>query len=65
MAQGDYQVLLLQVNPQRIRFNLRLDLAGDSHTPGRHSHDMNLIYDRQPNGRWRFVQNCPAPNACY
>ncbi len=65
VAQGDYQVLLLQVNPQRIRFNLRLDLAGDSHTPQPHSHDINLIYDRQPNGRWRFVQNCPAPNTCY
>jgi hypothetical protein len=65
VAGGDYQVLLLQVNPQRIRFNLRLDLAGDSHTPQPHSHDINLIYDRQPNGRWRFVQNCPAPNTCY
>lgn len=65
VARGDYQVLLLQVNPQRIRFNMQLALAGDSHTRGQHTHDINLIYDRQPNGRWRFVQNCPSPNTCY
>lgn len=65
VAQGDYQVMLLKVNPQRIRLNMRLALAGDSHTPSAHSHDINLIYDRQPNGRWRFVQNCPGPNTCY
>jgi len=65
VAQGKYQVMLLPVNPQRMRFNMRLALAGDSHTPGPHSHDINLIYERQPDGRWRFVQNCPAPDTCY
>ena len=65
VAQGEYRVTLLPVNPQRIRFNMRLALAGDSHTPRAHSHDINLIYDRQPNGRWRFVQNCPGANTCY
>lgn len=65
VARGDYQVLMFQVNPQRIRFYLQLALDGDSHTRSPHSHDINLIYDRQPNGRWRFVQNCTGPNVCY
>lgn len=65
VAQGDFQVMPLQVNPQRIRFNMRLSVAGDSHTPTAHVHDINLIYDRQPNNRWRFVQNCPESNRCY
>ncbi len=65
VASGEYQVMLLPVNPQRIGFGMRLDVPGDSNTPGPHSHDINLIFDRQPDGSWRFVENCPEPNRCY
>jgi hypothetical protein len=34
-------------------------------TPGPHSHNVNLVFQAQPDGNWSFVRNCMAPNDCY
>jgi TIR domain len=38
---------------------------GDSHTPGRHEHNVNLVFQQQAGGGWLFWQNCADPNTCY
>ena len=40
-------------------------MPGDSRTPGPHCHNVNLVFETQGNGGWRFLRNCMAPNNCY
>lgn len=46
-------------------FAAQVEVDGDSVTPGRHSHNLNLVFELQPNGNWAFVRNCSGPNDCY
>jgi hypothetical protein len=40
-------------------------VAGDSVTPGPHTHSVNLVFQAQPDGGWTFVHNCMSENDCY
>ena len=51
--------------PGRNVFAAQIPVDGDSVTPGPHSHNVNLVFEMQPNGTWAFVRNCSAPNDCY
>jgi hypothetical protein len=65
VAGGEYQVTLLPISAQRIGFGMRLAVPGDSTTPGPHTHDIKLIFERQPDGGWSVIENCPEPNRCF
>ena len=51
--------------PGQIMLSTIVPVAGDSRTPGPHSHNVNLIFQAQADGRWMFVQNCMSPTDCY
>jgi hypothetical protein len=51
--------------PRQIMLSTSVPVAGDSRTPGPHSHNVNLIFQAQADGRWMFVQNCMSPTDCY
>jgi hypothetical protein len=53
------------VGSGRYVFSTRVPVPGDSQTAGPHTHDVNLIFQAQPNGGWMFVQNCMTPTNCY
>lgn len=46
-------------------FSAQVEVDGDSVTPGRHVHTLNLVFEQQPNGNWSFVRNCSGPGDCY
>ncbi len=51
--------------PGRNVFSTQIVVPGDSATAGTHTHNVNLVFEAQPNGNWVFVRNCAAPNDCY
>ena len=51
--------------PGRNVFAAQVEVDGDSVTPGRHVHNLNLVFEQQGNGNWAFVRNCSNPNDCY
>ncbi|HEY4956835.1 MAG TPA: hypothetical protein VII31_03400, partial [Caldimonas sp.] len=51
--------------PGRNVFSTQIVVPGDSVTAGTHTHNVNLVFEQQPNGNWAFVRNCAAPNDCY
>jgi hypothetical protein len=65
VAGGEYQVTVMPISAQRIGFGMRLVVPGDSTTPGPHTHDIKLIFERQPDGGWSVIENCPEPNRCF
>ena len=34
-------------------------------TAGAHVHNVNLVFELQPNGNWALVRNCMGPGNCY
>lgn len=51
--------------PGRNVFSTQIAVPGDSTTPGPHVHNVNLVFEQQPNGNWALVRNCMAPGNCY
>ena len=51
--------------PGRNVFSTQIAVPGDSKTPGAHVHNVNLVFELQPNGTWALVRNCMAPLDCY
>ena len=51
--------------PGRNVFSTQIAVPGDTVTPGAHVHNVNLVFELQPNGNWALVRDCMAPNNCY
>ena len=51
--------------PGRNVFSSQIAVPGDSLTPGDHVHNVNLVFEAQPDGNWVLVRNCMGPNNCY
>lgn len=51
--------------PGRNVFAAQVEVDGDSVTPGRHVHTVNLVFEQRPDGSWPLVRNCSAPGDCY
>jgi TIR domain-containing protein len=51
--------------PGRNVFSTQIAVPGDTMTPGAHVHNVNLVFEQQPNGNWALVRNCMAPGNCY
>ena len=51
--------------PGRNVFSTQIAVPGDSKTPGAHVHNVNLVFEQQPNGNWALVRNCMGPGDCY
>jgi TIR domain len=59
VAQGLYTALLLpNTGNNRLVFYLRVPVQGDSQTLGQHTHDNNLVFERDAQGAWAFVRAC-------
>ncbi len=61
VAQGRYAAEVQYPVPGQVVFSLEVPVPGDSRTPGPHVHAVNLVFERQPDGLWRFARNCMAP----
>jgi hypothetical protein len=64
---GSHQ-LAVSVRPEapgRAIFSTQVPVPGDSQTAGRHSHAVNLVFERQANGQWVFARNCTGPGRCW
>jgi hypothetical protein len=59
------QAIVSPNGPGQIVVSTSVAVAGDSRTPGPHSHNVNLVFQAQPDGTWTFLRNCMAPNDCY
>jgi hypothetical protein len=59
------QAMVSPNGPGQIVVSTSVAVPGDSRTPGPHSHNVNLVFQAQPDGNWSFVRNCMAPNDCY
>lgn len=51
--------------PGRNVFSTQIPVPGDSKTAGAHVHNVNLVFEQQPNGSWALVRNCMSPGDCY
>jgi hypothetical protein len=51
--------------PGRNVFSTQIAVPGDSKTAGAHVHNVNLVFELQPNGNWALVRNCMGPGNCY
>ncbi len=51
--------------PGRNVFSTQIAVPGDSMTAGAHVHNVNLVFELQPNGNWALVRNCMGPGNCY
>jgi hypothetical protein len=47
-----------------VAMNAQFAVPGDSRTAGAHTHGVQLRFQLQPDGQWRFVQACD-PYGCY
>jgi hypothetical protein len=48
-----------------VLFSTGVAVAGDTQTPGAHTHAVNLFFQVQPTGGWVFVRNCVAADRCW